>query len=127
MPSKVLASPPPKTRQVSLRGLASAEYLVVLGAYLVIVVVMNHRVLLAGGAGQRYLWEDFLEYNYPVRSLAAAWLARGVLALWNPFFFAGMPLLGDVAVGSLYPPNLLLAAFVNDGVLSFRALEWNLF
>ena len=47
--------------------------------------------------------------NYPLRVLVGELLTRGELPLWNPFIYAGMPLLATVYPGAAYPPNWLFA------------------
>ncbi len=47
--------------------------------------------------------------NFGVRYLAGQILAHGQLPLWNPYIFAGTPLLASVYPGVLYPPNWLFA------------------
>ena len=47
--------------------------------------------------------------NFGVRVLAGNMLASGQLPLWNPYIFAGMPLLASVYPGVLYPLNWLFA------------------
>ena len=49
--------------------------------------------------------------NLGVRIFIGEQLRRGELALWNPYIFAGMPLLASVYPGALYPPNWLFAVF----------------
>lgn len=49
--------------------------------------------------------------NLGVRIFIGEQLRRGELALWNPYIFAGMPLLASVYPGVLYPPNWLFAVF----------------
>ena len=73
--------------------------------------------------GDAYFWEDFTEYVYPAQSFAAQFLRSGEIPFWNPYSFSGMPFLADVAVGFFYPPNMLLALFVENGKLSVFALE----
>jgi hypothetical protein len=53
---------------------------------------------------------DALSYYYPVRVHAAALAREGTVPLWSPALFGGFPLLADVEVGVLYPPNLLFLA-----------------
>jgi hypothetical protein len=50
---------------------------------------------------------DGLSYYYPVRVHAAEITREGRLPLWSPALFAGFPLLADIEVGALYPPNAL--------------------
>src|SRR6185369_1529842 len=47
--------------------------------------------------------------NFGVRVLLGKMIASGQLPLWNPYIFAGMPLLASVYPGALYPPNWLFA------------------
>ncbi len=49
--------------------------------------------------------------NLGVRGLIGQMIAHGVLPLWNPFIFAGTPLLASIYPGALYPPNWLFALF----------------
>jgi hypothetical protein len=53
--------------------------------------------------------------NFGVRVLLGQLLRAGHWPLWNPYIFAGTPLLASVYPGALYPPNWLFA------VLSPRA------
>jgi hypothetical protein len=61
------------------------------------------QVLLAPGDG----WSQ----NFGVRVLIGRMLADGTLPLWNPYIFAGTPLLASIYPGALYPPNWLFAVF----------------
>src|SRR5262249_55580212 len=54
---------------------------------------------------------DGLSQNIGVRILIGQALRDGHLPLWNPYIFAGMPLLAAVHPGALYPPNWLFALF----------------
>ncbi len=49
--------------------------------------------------------------NFGVRALVGKMLAGGFLPLWNPYIFAGMPLLASTYPGALYPPNWVFAIF----------------
>jgi hypothetical protein len=59
------------------------------------------KVTLAPGDG----WAQIIG----IRILAGEMIARGELPLWNPYIFAGMPLLGSIQPGALYPPTWLFA------------------
>ncbi len=52
---------------------------------------------------------DGLSQNLGVRILIGRMLRDGQLPLWNPYIFAGTPLLASVYPGALYPPNWLFA------------------
>jgi hypothetical protein len=45
---------------------------------------------------------DVLSFEYPLHAFASEWLRRGVLPLWNPFLFGGVPFQTGVH-GYLYP------------------------
>ena len=59
------------------------------------------KVILAPGDG----WTQ----NLGVRYLIGESIKHGIIPLWNPYIFAGMPLLATVYPGALYPPNWLFA------------------
>jgi len=43
----------------------------------------------------------------PGKLFSAFWLKQGILAMWNPTIFAGLPLVGDINQSILYPTTLL--------------------
>src|SRR6185369_11341587 len=57
------------------------------------------RVLLADG--------DALAIFLPMRRMFAEQVAAGVLPLWNPRVFGGMPFFGAMQTSMLYPPTWL--------------------
>jgi hypothetical protein len=91
--------------------------------FVVLGLVFFWEVLFRWPSGQRYFWDDFLEFSYPTRFFAASSIAAGELPFWNPHVFAGMPFLADIQSAVFYPLNLLLSLFVPDGHLSFVAVE----
>lgn len=54
---------------------------------------------------------DGLTQNLGVRVLMGQMISQGHLPLWNPYIFAGTPLLASIYPGALYPPNWLFALF----------------
>ncbi len=52
---------------------------------------------------------DGWSQNLGVRVLIGRMIAAGDWPLWNPYIFAGMPLLASIYPGALYPPNWLFA------------------
>jgi hypothetical protein len=52
--------------------------------------------------------DDLYGYFFPKYVLASRLTAPGHLPLWNPYEFAGVPLLGMSQPAALYPPRLLL-------------------
>src|SRR5215831_3381914 len=63
--------------------------------------VLLGKVVLAPGDG----WAQ----NFPMRALTGQMLLDGQLPLWNPYIFAGMPLMASLVAGAFYPPNWLFA------------------
>ncbi|MEK7834172.1 MAG: hypothetical protein AAB401_24000, partial [Acidobacteriota bacterium] len=59
------------------------------------------KVTLAPGDG----WTQI----FGIRILVGRMIAAGELPLWNPYIFAGMPLLASIQPGALYPPTWLFA------------------
>ncbi len=47
--------------------------------------------------------------NLGLRILTGRMIAQWALPLWNPYIFAGMPLMASIYPGALYPPNWLFA------------------
>lgn len=79
------------------------------------------RVLFAGGwmpAGGG----DLAPFLYPNYSFAAASLKQGVVPLWNPHLYGGVPFAADIQSGLFYPPNLAL--FLLQPQITYRALEY---
>ncbi len=65
---------------------------------------------------------DLAQFLFPTYSFAAEWWRRGILPLWNPYLFAGMPFVGDIQSGIFYPLNLL--TFFLSNPLTFRDMEF---
>ncbi len=66
---------------------------------------------------------DFLAHLLPYkRFLVHAWHADGELPLWNPYVFAGMPLVHDIQATLFYPPQAVLYLVGEDAV--GPALSW---
>jgi hypothetical protein len=89
-------------------------------AFLALTLIFHNEILFGG----KFLWEDFVEQEFPFRTLAATSLAKGILPQWNPYIFAGMPFMADVQVAFWYPFNLLQTLFVSGDYLSPVVMEW---
>lgn len=74
--------------------------------------------------GNKFLWEDFVEQEFPFRNLAATSLASGEIPHWNPYIFAGMPFTADIQAAFWYPTNLVMSLFVSDGYLSSGVMQF---
>jgi len=71
----------------------------------------------------------------PARDWAQHWLARGIVPLWNPQAFGGVPFLGAMQAAVFYPPNLILGALLSPiatinilrlaHIYLFGALTWH--
>lgn len=74
--------------------------------------------------GDKFLWEDFVEQEFPFRNLATTSLAGGVIPHWNPYIFGGMPFTADIQVAFWYPFNLLQSLSVSDGYLASGTIQF---
>ena len=63
-------------------------------------VITSHVTLLPGDG-----WTQI----FGIRMLTGKLIAQGLLPLWNPYIFGGMPLLASIQPGALYPPSWLFA------------------
>src|ERR1051325_7805822 len=88
---------------------------------LVLLALIFHSSILFGS---KFLWEDFVEQEFPFRTLATTSLAQGILPQWDPYVFAGMPFMADIQVAFWYPFNMLQSLFVSDGHLSPVVMQW---
>ncbi len=57
--------------------------------------------------GKTLLFGDNYSLMVPGKLFTAQWIAKGILPLWNPTIFAGIPWIGDVNQSILYPTTLL--------------------
>lgn len=64
---------------------------------------------------------DLSSFIYPIYAFGARWLKRGVIPLWNPHLYMGMPFAADNQTGLFYPINLLF--FLLTPQLTFEAVE----
>ncbi len=64
---------------------------------------------------------DLASFIYPTYVFAARWIRRGVIPLWNPHLYLGMPFAADNQSGLFYPLNLLI--FLLLPRLTYRAVE----
>lgn len=61
----------------------------------------------AGVPFKNFLITDAVRQQYPWRELAINLLKSGDLPVWNPFTFAGTPLLANIQTALFYPLNIL--------------------
>lgn len=93
-----------------------------LAGLLALTLAMFGDVLFGGGTRVfGYQSTDlFLQY-YSWRDFGFRELAKGNLALWNPYIFSGAPYFGGMQAGLLYPPNWLFLFLP-----SAAAINWTL-
>lgn len=66
---------------------------------------------------------DYMTLNYPLYDwVQRAWRETGEVALWLPHLFGGMPFVGSMNSGMLYPPEL---AACLAGVPAHRFYAWS--
>lgn len=56
--------------------------------------------------GKTVLFGDNFSLMVPGKLFTAQWLSQGILPLWNPLLFAGIPWIGDINQSILYPTTL---------------------
>ena len=64
---------------------------------------------------------DLASFIYPIYAFGARWLKRGVIPLWNPHLYLGMPFAADNQSGLFYPINLLF--FLLTPELTYEIVE----
>jgi hypothetical protein len=80
------------------------------------VIFHSEFTLLTGG--------DMCSQSYPWFNVAAYWLKKGTLLLWDPYVFSGKPTLGEVQPGLLYPINWLFMLLPSkDGGMNLHSME----
>lgn len=57
--------------------------------------------------GEVFYLRDIARYILPIATLVQTRILAGEIPLWNPHVFGGLPLLGDLTSGVLYPPFLV--------------------
>ncbi len=72
------------------------------------------QVTLAPGDG----WSQI----FGIRVLIGQMLRQGWLPLWNPYIFAGMPLLASIQPGALYPPTWFFAVFSPQAAMNLMVI-----
>ncbi|MCD6086453.1 MAG: YfhO family protein [Candidatus Hydrothermae bacterium] len=89
-------------------------------AFIILFVLFFFREILLK---KHFLWEDMIEYLYPLRFYLVKALHSGHLPFWSPYIFSGMPFLSEPQAAVFYPFNLLLVPLSPGGHLSFYLLE----
>lgn len=79
------------------------QHLYALGFFALLAVGFFHEAL----SGALLVAGDAYAQNYPLRAFYASALKAGELPLWNPYEGIGLPFIGELQAGVLYPPNLI--------------------
>jgi hypothetical protein len=77
--------------------------------------------ILFGGAWMPSGGGDLVSFLWPTYTFAARSLRSGVLPLWNPYLYSGMPFAADNQSGLFYPVNLLVLMLVPN--LTYFVME----
>jgi len=64
---------------------------------------------------------DLVSFIYPTYHFASHCLKRGIIPLWNPYLYCGMPFAADSQSGLFYPINLLF--FLLTPSFTYRTVE----
>jgi hypothetical protein len=65
---------------------------------------------------------DLVSFLFPTYRFAAGMLRSGEWPLWNPYLYTGVPHVGDIQAGFLYPPNLILFLLTPD--FPYVTMQW---
>ncbi len=118
--TKTPQRPPPQKRSPAEPVLLQLKTWMVGAIFLLLTLIFHSSILF----GDKFLWEDFVEQEFPFRNLAASSLAQGILPHWDPYIFGGMPFMADIQAAFWYPTNLLQTLFVSNGHVSAGVMEW---
>ncbi len=118
--AKSTQTPSTLSRQKTSSVLPKLSVPVVIGIVAAVMLIFYYPLLFGG----KFLWEDFVEQEFPFRTLAASSLAQGHIPGWNPYVFCGMPFIADIQIAFWYPMNMMQSLFVSDGYLSPVVMQW---
>lgn len=111
------------TPRLGLEARRNAQYdLLAMGALGVLTAGFFWQVLFTPNAHIPAGGGDLAGFLYPTYHFAQEWLTRGVVPLWNPYIFGGMPFVGDIQSALFYPFNLVTYFLSNP--LQYRDLEY---
>jgi len=71
-----------------------------------------------------FYFKDFFRYFYPTRYLTSQWIREGIIPLWNPYNFCGMPFLASLQSQVLYPLSFIIYLLpINLGMKLFIVIH----
>lgn len=73
--------------------------------------------------GKTLYFGDNYSLMVPGKLFTAQWLLQGVLPLWNPYIFAGIPWIGDVNQSVLYPSTIFFLLFKTATALNVLVIS----
>ncbi|MDP4221469.1 MAG: YfhO family protein, partial [Bacteroidota bacterium] len=110
----------PKSKPQPAITLPKLSALAALGILLVLVLIFYSPLLFGG----KFLWEDFVEQEFPFRTFATSALASGHIPQWDPYVFCGMPFIADIQAAFWYPMNMVQSFFSSGGYESPVVMQW---
>lgn len=117
MAKQTLSTKPKPLPAITLPKIAP---IAALGILLGLVIIFYWPLLFGG----KFLWEDFLEQEFPFRTFATSSLAAGHIPQWNPYVFCGMPFIADIQIAFWYPVNMVQSLFSSGGYESPVTMQW---
>lgn len=112
-------------RRAYRRGRVQEAYhrdIVSAGVLALLTIGFFWRPLLAGDVWMPADGGDLGSFLFPTYFFAAQSIRQGVLPLWNPYLYGGMPFIGDIQSGLLYP--IYLFVYLLTPRLSYATMEW---
>lgn len=58
-----------------------------------------------------FIARDFLRYYFPTRYFASCWMKQGIIPLWDPYLFCGIPFLANLKSAIFYPLSIIYYIF----------------
>lgn len=77
--------------------------------------------------GQTLVFGDNFSLMVPGKIFTSEWIKRGVLPLWNPYIFSGLPWIQDVNQSVLYPSTVLFVLLPPAAALNITIITHVLF
>ena len=107
--------PPPSAPLRDRLSTSTAALVVVLLTVLTWVVILTQAQWSPSG-DQYFIGSDLYSYFFPKFVYGSEEVLAGRLPLWNPYEFAGVPLLAAMQPAALYPPKILAFGLLEPGL-----------
>lgn len=108
--------------KISLSGRFVREYIIASGLLALAAIGFFWQILFTPNTWMPAGGGDLAPFLYPNYRFAAENLRQGVIPLWNPHLYSGMPFAADIQAGLFYPINLIVFLLVPN--LTYEWLQY---